>query len=43
MGCGLDFGDDHLSTFWSLQKPQLKDFVNGLFKPSEGARNPERL
>jgi hypothetical protein len=29
MGCGLDFDDDNLLTFWSAQKPPLKDFVNG--------------
>jgi hypothetical protein len=39
MGCGLDFGDDHLLTFRSFQKPQLKDLVNGLFKPSESAKS----
>jgi hypothetical protein len=39
MGCGLDFGYDRLLTFRSLQKPLLKDFVNGLFKPSDNARS----
>jgi hypothetical protein len=39
MGCGLDFGDDHLLTLWSFQTPLLKDLVNGLFKPSDNARS----
>jgi hypothetical protein len=40
MGCGLDFGDDHLYAFSSIQKPQLKDSLNGfVLETSENARN----